>query len=526
MSQPAPVTAPIGQIGDISKLITPIFDAARAHAGDLQHLGLVLLSVAVLLEIFNAFIHFWVKGGASEMMSKIVRLIIVTSIPFALLTSWPTLPNTIIDFFVHDVSGKFISSQGGALAAIANAMTQVNNAAATVLNFHDQAHAVSAWHVGDKIVAALTGLVVYIVLFIPVLLLSLAMLFALYGPMLMLALGIIFGPIMVAWLPWEPMSNLATKWLSYMLTMGLSFAIGIAMASMMIDALLSFAAEVHAQNNSTDMAMAALAGLIPMIGGIAFIGYMMLKVEHIAAAMIGGPSVGGGAGFFGMATGMAMRGMGGKKSGGDKPAKIDSSSASPPSGSNTPSGNTPSGGSTAQLSTGAAQAAGMPAPSSSGGASGAMSSGSPGKYQPLSRPAGAPAVTPASASSGNKLASATPNEGSGEASASESSEPPAQASFSQKMAQGAKAVAGSGPGKLAAFGTAAVVGGPLAAAAVGAYAVSPGVRKGVSAVGRSLGGAASATGSAVKGAFSKPQGAPSSSGGATAAQPKGGNTSK
>lgn len=502
-------------LGNLSLLLQPIFDAAKTYTSSLVEAGKAFLGLAVLIELVNLIIQFWVKGGANDLIAKLVRLAIVTSIPLAMLVTWPVLPNTLIDFFEKHVSSVFSGVSGDAASQVSTSINHVFRAVWGMSTAVGPANTSGAdhWYSLPSVTRAMAHMLIYVVLFIPVLLLVIAMLFAMYGPMLMLYIGVIFGPILVAWLPFEPMSNLATKWLNYMITMGLSFAIGIGMASMMTTALGAFSTAVEQAGGAGDTVMATLAGLLPMVAGIAFIGYMMLKIEHIAAALVGGPSVGGGAGFFGMAAGMAMRGAGGSK----KPK--EPKTPNPPK---TPGGGGGEGGGTASgLSSGAAQTSSAPAPSARGG--GRAGGGS--SYSPMTprgggegRGSGAPAMAPrggggSAASSGASAASAPSSEApaSDSASATKSANE-GPGTLGQRFAEGVKSVAGSGPGKLAMFAGAAAVN-PVAAVAVGAYAASPAVRSGVNSVAKGVASGGRAVGNFMRGGGSpKPTSGGGSSG--------------
>lgn len=173
----------------------------------------------------------------------------------------------------------------------------------------------SFFGLGRMIKDLVISVVVGVIIGIPALILSLAGIFALYGPLLMLAIGVIVGPILIAWLPWEPMSNFATTWLKYMITMGVSFVVGLVMMKISTNIITQLANTIA--NNmaaGNDSILGAIAGMFVVASAMLFMAFMMLKTEHIGAALVGGPSVGGGGAFGGMLINSALRmGRGGGK---------------------------------------------------------------------------------------------------------------------------------------------------------------------------------------------------------------------
>jgi len=462
--------------GDISALLKPMFDTAQGYGGALVPLGKTLLSLAFILTVGNELLAFWVGGGAQKFLGKMLRLAIVTSIPVAALASWSNGPmnGAFVHFFTSEIPAalKGAAPGGGAFDTISNSITSMFSAlpsiggsdtqttagggttspatpaqcldvngglhpmpssgtcpggttststSGTAPDGHGWMYAIS--HLGET----LATLIVWMFLGVPVLILGVAMLFALYGPLLMLQIGIVFGPVLIAWLPFEPLANLATNWLRYMITMGVSFAVGILMSLIGTATLQAFTTTFGTMSGlSLSTFGAFIGGILASMAAILFLAYMMFKVESIGSALVGGPSVGGGAGFLGMAAGMAMRSAG--KSKGTKDSKT--------TGTGGGEGGQSAGGGAGQ--TGASAGGGAAADSGRPQAGGAQAA--------LSSQAGATSQSmPASGSEG---ASAAPQ------------------SLGQRMKDGAARAMRSDAAKLAAFST-AVAAGPVAAAAVG-----------------------------------------------------------
>ena len=147
-----------------------------------------------------------------------------------------------------------------------------------------------------------------------------ALIFALYGPLFMLNIGMIFGPILVAFLPWRPTQGMFTRWVDYMLTMGAAYVIGLLLAKLGSIALTNFSSNIIAnyQAAGTDIsaklaaANTIAAGTFPMMVSMLFLTMMMLRGEQIAAALFGGAAIGGGGAFAAMVGASALRSSPGK----------------------------------------------------------------------------------------------------------------------------------------------------------------------------------------------------------------------
>ena len=145
--------------------------------------------------------------------------------------------------------------------------------------------------------------------------LTLALIFSLYGPLFMLNIGMIFGPVLVAFLPWRPTQNMFMRWVGYMLTMGAAYVIGLLLAKLGAIALTNFSSNIIANYQAAGTGVAAklaaantiASGTFPMMVSMIFLAMMMLRGEHIAAALFGGAAIGGGGAFAAMVGASALR---------------------------------------------------------------------------------------------------------------------------------------------------------------------------------------------------------------------------
>src|SRR6185312_3378077 len=122
-------------IGKFENAINPMFAAANAYADKLKPMGMVFLGVAFALEMMMMTFAYWMKGGAQDFMAGLVRLLILTSIPFALLSSWPELPNHITTFFQTELTSVFTGADGQSVShQVGTALTKILDAGMSVVN--------------------------------------------------------------------------------------------------------------------------------------------------------------------------------------------------------------------------------------------------------------------------------------------------------------------------------------------------------------------------------------------------------
>lgn len=372
-SAPA-VAAPdlLAGLSSLSGALDPLFSAARGMLSALVPVGWTFLSLALVLEAFTLVLNWWIKGGASEAIAQLARLLILTSIPMAMLTTWPELPNTLMGGFTSEISKVVTGGGGDGTDQISQTITTISQSFAKGM-----ASATPPNTDAGMITGAITNALMAILLFLPLVLFIVALLFALYGPLILLYLGIILGPLLVPWVVWKPMDSLATKWLNFMLSSGVAFVVGIILAKIVAAGLQDFGAVVAtaAQDGGFSAIMATILGMLPMMGMLLFTGYLLLKSESIAAALTGGSAIGAGGGLFGAGMRNLQRagGGGGKPGGGDKPPPPKPTPA-PGAGSGSGAGSGGGGQPASQASL--SQQAGAASGSASGSA--AASSGSGG----------------------------------------------------------------------------------------------------------------------------------------------------
>jgi hypothetical protein len=481
--------APQPSLDILTTLIKPLFDGLNQYATSFQPMGETFLAAAIVLELFTIMLQYLAKGGVQDLMGKLFALLTVSAVPLALIHSWPEAPNLLLQWLKSDVPQALhltsgAGSVGGAMKSVTQAVSKVGLPAG------------SWW--GAEIIVAIENALVQMLLFWPTVLLQLAMLFALEGPMVMLYIGVIFGPILIAWMPWQPASNLAMSWFRYMISLCFAYAIGLVLAVVMSTVAVKLGTSISQETGGALAYGMIFVILVPIVLIMLLMTYFMLKIESIAGAMVGGPSLGHGAGMFfaGAAAAKALSGPKGGGTGGNKGAGGDASGAAGPGGGGSAAPS--SGSSSASLSSGAAGASEAGGGGGGGGGgSGGGGGGISGGASTLSAGASAASSSSGPSSSGwsaspggimvpggvaDSMASeegpSSPSAGS--ASGSDGAAAPA-GSAGDRLRSAAKATgsaigraATSQPGRMAGIALASVAAGPAAGLAVAAASFGPG----------------------------------------------------
>jgi hypothetical protein len=155
--------------------------------------------------------------------------------------------------------------------------------------------AMSIASISNGILTGLMAVVFLVLVGIPILALILFFLATVYGVHLVIAVGVIFGPILICWLPWKPLSHLAENWIKFMMTQGLTYAVAICLAAITIKGVESMKASMTAEiTGFSDLFVVFLpyclmAGLM-----VCFMAWLQSRADNIADALMNGKSESGG----------------------------------------------------------------------------------------------------------------------------------------------------------------------------------------------------------------------------------------
>lgn len=287
---------------NLPTLIQPLLDAAATHANDFLGLGQDFLALALLLSAMELVYEYFFIGGAQQVLSKAFRLFVVTSVPLFALLSWDQFTGALTGFLQHEIPNA-IGFNGSGISALSDALNKLSNSLGEVMTavFKDVATAPSSdhWFPSFDFSQIIYSALAFLMLLIPVVILGFALLVALFYPLMLIAIGVVFGPILIAWLPFKPLSGLSTNWLKFMLSAGMSFGVGLLLVAMGAGMMTTLANQVQTVGvQSTTNLIGSISGLFITAIAILLLAYLMLKAEHIGTALVGGIFAGGGGGLL------------------------------------------------------------------------------------------------------------------------------------------------------------------------------------------------------------------------------------
>ena len=322
---PAPVV--VQGLGDImSAALGSILSAGSGMTGDLVGMGKAFLAFAVLIEIFLLIAGYLIEPGVQELMASGLLLFVRTAIPAYLILNWPTPLLAMEKFFTNEVfavlgvgSAKTIFENGmdTLLPAIGKFMLPFPSSGDIVtLKFWD-IPGNTVTYLMDLVGVALVDFLVLVFVGGATAFLILGFLIAMYGPQILILMGLIFGPMLVAWMPFRAASWIARGWYKYMLASCMALIVGAALASVFISAFAFLA--THFQTAISGQQTAAsiltlLVFLVPLTAIMLFMVHLVFNFESIAESMSGATGTGGhhnAARLTGSVAGMGTRALSG-----------------------------------------------------------------------------------------------------------------------------------------------------------------------------------------------------------------------
>ncbi len=308
-------------LGDVAGLLQPMIDAAANMADAFVPMGRILLAVAVTITLIGATYEWWL-GGAGGALARAVRAGIILTIPLFLLygNNWVGTMKTFTNFFSVGLAQPLIEKSGQAATGgsapelVKSIITRVSNGIWPDNKPAQEQEEVGgnvfekAWafitnpskSVNESIFSALTEILFKILLTFIGVMLIVSILFALYGPILLMQVGVVFGPLLVCWLAWEPLADLARTWLRFMITSGFSLLIGLVLALIAVGSIETFVSSMQQMGTDPELPWfleiaAKIGGFLASAGTMIFLSFMLFKADDIASGLIGG-SAGGGSG--------------------------------------------------------------------------------------------------------------------------------------------------------------------------------------------------------------------------------------
>lgn len=289
-------------------LLQPMIDAAAGMSAVFVPAGRAMLAVSLTLALLFATYEWW-TGGAAGGIAKMVRAVLIFAMPFTLMVSdnWSSSMKSAATFFSQELTAPVLQTSGGdGPDAIRNTITKL-----TTAMFPETRHAAdnrstyekmrdfitSEQTIGGAVMSSLTEALYELLLFVLAMFVSVALIFALYGPLLALQIGVIFGPLLIAWMPFQPLAHLSRSWLQFMLSQGFALVVGVTLATIGAVTVEGFTDVMMAMGKDADLPLfvelgAKFAGFVASAATIVFVGFMLFRADDLAASMLGGGGAG------------------------------------------------------------------------------------------------------------------------------------------------------------------------------------------------------------------------------------------
>lgn len=297
-------------LGDIAGLLSPLIESAEKLHTVFIPIALQMLALAFVLAVLFAVYQWW-TGEVSGALARITRAGLILVIPMTLLAgdNWKSTMDATSKFFSAGLTQPILNT-GGATSGV-DAINQTINKLTTAMfpnaRTPDQRtmldkvkdFVTSNESFGGMLVSALTQALIELLLFVLAIVMSVALIFALYGPLLALHLGIIFGPLLLAWMPFGPTAHLARNWLQFMLSQGFALVVGITIAMLAVNSIEVFTDNIAAMSHNPDVPLAQeiaakVGAFMASAAVLVFVSVMLFRADDLAAAMIGGGGAGAG----------------------------------------------------------------------------------------------------------------------------------------------------------------------------------------------------------------------------------------
>lgn len=299
-------------LGDISGLLSPLITTAESMHGVFIPIALKLLALSFTLAVLFAVYEWWL-GGASNAISRLVKAGLILTIPLTLLAgnNWQSMMNTTGAFFSAGLTQPLLSAGGSGAKNGADAISQTINRLSVSMFPHARNpddkttyqkvkdFVLSNESFSGMLVSAFSQAFIELVLFVLATLMSVALILALFGPLLALHIGIIFGPLLLAWMPFGPTAHLTRSWFQFMLANGLALVVGVAIAMIAVGTIEAFTDTIAAMSHDPELPLhqelaAKIGAFAASAAVIIFVSYMLFKADDMASAMVGGGGAGQG----------------------------------------------------------------------------------------------------------------------------------------------------------------------------------------------------------------------------------------
>jgi hypothetical protein len=267
----------------------------HSMAGIFSGTGMTFLVLAFTLSVVGGVYNWWTSGSIQDLVSNGVRMIILMAPLLVLLNGWGSYMGSFVKFF-HTGLPAVVGVPGDTPEAIVGKTIQGLQKA---VQFNNTADTKKEWY--DRIsdffsLANVFSALIWILVFVLNALLAFAMIFAVFMPVAAMSIGVIFGPLILAWLPWRPLADMSSRWLGFMIANGITFVVAIVIMKALGVSIENMTMQLVKVTSSSKL-IGTIGYLFTMMALVAiyiFATNLLLQANNIAQGMTGGATVGEG----------------------------------------------------------------------------------------------------------------------------------------------------------------------------------------------------------------------------------------
>lgn len=299
--------------GDLlSVTIGQLLASLQSMVGTFSGLGLTFLSMAVVLTLFSGIYAWWLSGSIQDLVANGVRMLIIIAPLLILFSGWDGYMKTFQGFFYNELPAHLGMTGGSPEAIVGASVQQVMDA----VKFPETTAAGEDEGWLSSVTAAFSmksfySLILTTLIFILNVLLIFAMIFAVFMPVAGLYIGAIFGPLVLAWMPWKPLADMSARWTGFMIANGITFVVALVIIKALGVTVATIATQLAGM--ADESALGGIAGyvvsLVALLAIYIFAVNLLLQANNMAQGMTGGATVGEGL-FGSLAAAGAAAGMG------------------------------------------------------------------------------------------------------------------------------------------------------------------------------------------------------------------------
>lgn len=318
--------------------------------------GYKFLGVAMVLSILVFVYQWWVSGSLEDLLGEALKTAFLTAIPafFLVGSNWTDYGNDVTGFFTKTLASA-VSSGGSPGGVVGDMIKQLINAAdfreakernaariaelnvkkeqlskrslelaneSKILKYAgDEAAAKIKWDESQKLYDEANVLresinklsteesdenqsfmaagfkfvyswILKVIVWIATALLVFGIIATVYMPIAAMSIGLIFGPLIIAWLPFKPMADMTKKWISFMIANGLTFVVSMVILSALIGTVQMLTTDMMAKNGAGQTTLAYGSAIIGILASYFFTLSLVLKADNMASGMTGGVAIG------------------------------------------------------------------------------------------------------------------------------------------------------------------------------------------------------------------------------------------